>query len=332
MYDGTEKTTQVKPANCTCPTGTEWQPFMGCRKKCEIPANQEIVSTGTYVIPKFTSAADAPCVSGCQVFASEGGIILKNGSVSGNVTSTGWACAGSGAGSGERSPVPKDVTPVDKTKVHEPVCGAGEGVGTSSSGKVLCLPPGTPDTSTPVVNKKTKTETFPDNSTKTTETTITTDPNTSASTTTVIVTGTGGQAGTGTSKTTEYGSGAFGNDGGGGGGGGSGDGTCDPKKDFCGGPGTGGLYEKKTKTVSDVLNAAKSGIMQSGIGSAATGFFNVSVPGGACPNWVAAVSFLNIQLDVSQYFCTATAINMMNLVGAVLMFVAGFVGFRWAIL
>lgn len=47
-------------------------------------------------------------------------------------------------------------------------CAAGDGVITSSSGKVACVPAGTPGASTPVPNSNTKTETFPDGSTKTT--------------------------------------------------------------------------------------------------------------------------------------------------------------------
>lgn len=327
MYDGTDKTTQAKPSNCQCPSGTEWQPFTGCRKKCEIPANQEIVSTSSYVIPKFTSSADAPCVGNCQVFASEGGTVLKNGSVLGGATSTGWACAGTGEGTAQRSPAPKDTTPVDETKIHDPVCADGEGVGTSASGKVLCIPPGTPDTSTPVVKKSTKTETFSDNTTKTTTEVITIDPNTSASSTVTIVIGTGGQSGTGTTTSVRNESGSGGTSGNG-----SGEGSCDPTKDFCGGPGTSGLYTKKTKTVAGVVGDFKNGVMSSGIGSAATGFFNVTTPSGGCPNWVVEVPYLNVTLNVSQYFCTAAAISMMNLVGAVLLFVASFVGFRWAIL
>lgn len=328
MYDGTDKTTQAKPANCTCPAGTKWAAFGGCRKTCEIPDNQVIVSTSSYVIPKHNSAADAPCAAGCQVFADSGGIILKDGSILGNAVSTGWACAGTGEGTVPRASNPKEETPVDPSKVHEPNCAPGEGVGTSSSGKVFCLPPGTPDTSTPVVKKKQKVETYPDGTTKTTDTTTTTDPNTSASTTVTIVIGTGGQSGTGTTTSVDTGGGSSSS----GSGNGSGDGTCDPKKDFCGAGSGSDLYGKKSRTMAQAITDFKTGIQGSSIGAAATGFFNVSVPGGACPNWVVEVAMLNVTLSLSQYFCTATAINMMNLVGAVLLFVASFVGFRWAML
>ena len=63
-----------------------------------------------------------------------------------------------------------------------------------------------------------------------------------------------------------------------------------------------------------------------------TGFFTITTPSGGCPNWVINVAFLNVTIDLSQYFCTGTAINMMDLVGSVLLALASFVAFRWAIL
>lgn len=58
---------------------------------------------------------------------------------------------------------------------HRPKCLAGEGVLTTSSGTVACVPSGTPS-SAPVVRTSTQTEQFPDGSTRTTETTYTKDP------------------------------------------------------------------------------------------------------------------------------------------------------------
>lgn len=196
---------------------------------------------------------------------------------------------------------------------------------TSSSGTVACVPAGTPDARVPAVNSTKKVETYADNSTKTTETTKTTDPATGVADERVTVTSTGGLSGTAGTSSSVQTSSSSGN-------GSGGDGTCDPKKDMCGSPGTGGLYTKKSKTVASVVGDFKNGVMSSGIGAAATGFFTVTVPGGACPSWVVNVAYLNTSVDLSQYFCTATALSMMNLVGSVLLFVAGFVGFRWAIL
>lgn len=61
-----------------------------------------------------------------------------------------------------------------------PPCLATEGVLTSSSGSVKCVPAGTPSAEKPVVTKQTSTQNFPDGSSKVTETTTTRDPATGA--------------------------------------------------------------------------------------------------------------------------------------------------------
>lgn len=242
---------------------------------------------------------------------------------------TGQTCTGGQAPAATKNTVEPPTPP------KKPVCAANEGVLTTSKGTVACVPPGTPSAETPKVAVKKRTETFGDGSQKITTETITEVPSTQAKDvqTSVQVTpnsaGTAGQAGT--PGTTGSGSASV-TDSNGDGAGDGGGGDCDPKKDFCGGPATGGLYEKKSKTVASVVGDFKTGLMSSGIGSAMTGFFTVSTPGGSCPSWIVDVAFLNTTLNLSQYFCTATAISMMQLVGAVLMFVAAFVGFRWAIL
>lgn len=77
----------------------------------------------------------------------------------------------------------------------KPPCQASEGVLTSTSGTVACVPEGTPGKSTPSVNTEKKTETYPDGSTKTTETTTTKDPATGAQSTSEKVTNSPGAAG-----------------------------------------------------------------------------------------------------------------------------------------
>lgn len=80
---------------------------------------------------------------------------------------------------------------------------------TSSSGKVACLPAGTPGSSAPVIRKESTTTNYPDGSAKTTETTYTRDPQTGAQETSQQITNTtatgggAGQAGMpGTTNTT----------------------------------------------------------------------------------------------------------------------------------
>lgn len=192
---------------------------------------------------------------------------------------------------------------------------------------MLCLPSGTPNTSTPKVESSKKTETFPDSSTKTTETTKTTDPNTGATATTTTSTSTGGQSGTaGTSSSTENGTGVDGD------GDGDGDGDCDPTLNFCGGPATDKLYTKKEKTMESVFSEFKSTVSGSGVGQATTSFFNVSTPGGSCPGWSVQVPYLNVTLSGADIFCGGAILAALQGAGAVMLALATYIAFTWAFL
>jgi len=72
------------------------------------------------------------------------------------------------------STAPDAVPPPEPPK--KPVCAVTEGVLTTSSGTIACVPPGVESSNTPTVRKETKTETYPDGSTKKTDTTYTKDP------------------------------------------------------------------------------------------------------------------------------------------------------------
>lgn len=65
-------------------------------------------------------------------------------------------------------------TPPEPPK--RPLCDANEGVLTTTSGTIACVPAGVPSAQTPVVTKSKQTDVFPDGSTKTSETTYTKDP------------------------------------------------------------------------------------------------------------------------------------------------------------
>ena len=113
-----------------------------------------------------------------------------------------------------------------------PPCDPGEGVLTSSSGSVKCVPSSTPG-NTPVVTTSSSTTTYPDGSTTTTTTTTTTDPSTGRTTTTTTTTnnpgpGGGTQSGTPGTTTTNGDSGGSDADGDG-----EGDGDQGKKDDFC---------------------------------------------------------------------------------------------------
>jgi hypothetical protein len=75
------------------------------------------------------------------------------------------------------------VSPPDKTPVEPPKktpCASGEGVLTSSTGSVNCVPSGVPGAATPVVTNSKDVQVHPDGSKKTTETITTRDPQTGA--------------------------------------------------------------------------------------------------------------------------------------------------------
>lgn len=284
----------------------------------------------TMVYPKGSSEG---CFSGCGV--QPGGTSYweyPDGSRAySNSTYTGWACSGSGV------PKPKPESPKEpdgKPSEPAPKCGAGEGVLTSSSGKVGCVPPADPNTGlppgrTPTVTEKTKTETFSDNSTKTTTDTTVTDPGTMAShtssttTTTAATGGTAGQAGTpgtSTAKTESSGSG------------GEGDGTCDPAEKMCGSPSVGELYAKKDKTFDTVLTDFKTGMANTPVGQGMSSYFNVSIPTGSCGNLSAYVPYLNATIDLAPYMCSSQAQTIMEAASAVLQVVVAFIAFTWAFL
>lgn len=322
---GDDSQAATKPDSCTCPAGTKWFPYNGCRKSCDASG----VANAGFDLAIAKGAATG-CFSGCEVQHGSGAYdVLKDGSHSAQATYTGWACAGTGVGApstADGQPQP-DSSQLDPTKKHPPKCGSGEGVITSSSGNVLCLPAGTPNTSTPKVESSKKTETFPDSSTKTTETTKTTDPNTGATSTSTTSTSTGGQSGeAGTTSSTENGTGKDGD------GDGDGDGECDPTLHFCGGPATDKLYTKKEKTMESVFQQFKTTISGSGLGSATTGFFNVSAPGGSCPSWSVQVPYLNVTLSGADIFCGGAILAALQGAGAVMLALATYIAFTWAFL
>jgi len=89
---------------------------------------------------------------------------------------TAITCHGTGTLTGATCTNDESTAPLPPTvPFHRPKCNAGEGVLTSSSGTVACVPSGTPS-SEPVVRTEKQTQQFPDGSTRTTETTYTKDP------------------------------------------------------------------------------------------------------------------------------------------------------------
>lgn len=326
-YSGTatDSLTQAPPPGCQCPSGSKWYPFNGCRKTCAWNAGEK-VNAGWDMQYK---AGGSVCAMGCESYGTGDYLIGKDGVRTGPVESSGWAC-GVGA---PTSPVPPDDTAkIPEGAKHPPKCAATEGVMTSSSGNVLCVPEGTPAASKPNVESKKKTEVFPDNSTKTTETTKTTDPNTNATDTRSTTTSTGGQSGpAGTGTTTENTSGDSGS--GSADGEGDEDGDCDPKKHFCSKPSTEGLYEKKETTFGGVLGKFTTDMKNTPIGQAVETTLNITVPSsGACPDLSANIPYLNTTIDLAPYLCTGKAIEYMEVMGTILKICVGYIALTWVFL
>lgn len=368
-----------KPTAWYCPSGQNWTlNGQTCtRPDCVAPQTRDS-ATGLCKSPacppdKPTQKADGTCIDVCAAYLGQEGYegawiypdefkdycqdfgtqkcLFKKSRVA---KDSGYECLGvfcyrssdiwSVGGGACAVGTPKAVrTTAPNNPEKTPPCAAGEGVMTSSSGKVSCVPAGTPaPATTPKVDVTKKTDTYGDGSTKTTETTKTTDPGTGANAVSVNVTVTAppgggtGQAGTpgatssntsNTSKTTGATGGA-----GTGGAGTPNEAGCDPAKDMCGNPGTNDLYKKKDKTVQSVLSTFSDGLKGSPIGTAMTGFFNISTRTGNCPSWVIPADYLGTSVNIGQYFCSTAAITMMDLAGAVILCFASFVAFRWAIL
>lgn len=317
-----------QPANCQCPSGTKWWPGEGCRSTGNCTAGNDAWGqslTGGFFFKDISSMA---CVSGCEVQSKAGEYHIAKGGIYAKATETGWACRSDVTT--PTGPQGKDVPDTSKLNNHKPPsCAGADNVVTLSSGSVVCVPGDTPSTTKPIIEKKKQTDTYPDDSKKVTETEKTTDPNTGASTVVVKVTSTGGESGpAGTSTSTSSDSGTDTN----GDGAGDRESDCDPSLNFCGGPGTTGLYTKKDKTFQSVLQEFKDGANNSPVVQAANNYLTATVPAGACPVWVVTVPVLDVTLNLSQHFCTPEAVNTMNLVGFIILAGVAFVGFKWAIL
>lgn len=97
-------------------------------------------------------------------------------------------------------------------------------------------------------------------------------------------------------------------------------------------PPAGDLYQKKDKTFADVLGRFQTSIMAAPWMKAATGFFNVSIGAGSCPQWSVPASHWTPALDATPYFCGPVAMTLYQLGGVIVMAVAAWAAFRIAFL
>lgn len=200
--------------NCTrpdCPGARN--PDGSCMSPCQEVASLLNGTTAWYTVPVGSGQAmGSYCDSGCAVSLGVAGAGYytdgKNNSFQRTKHYSGASCTSEPNAPTQFTPdQPKPPMPEKK-----PPCAAGEGVMTSSSGTIACVPEGTPNSKPPVVKKETETKTNPDGTTATTETTTTRDPSTgveqkTSTTTTKDANGntTGITSSTGTSGTTNGG-------------------------------------------------------------------------------------------------------------------------------
>lgn len=310
-----------------------------CRPKCEpMQAVPEGSQTGDCECGLISTPHPPPSVGGPGTTPNStcyGGCRYQLGGMTLNLGGKEWigelgtplnqVCSGNG----------ESEKPLPETK--EPPCAPGEGVGTSSSGKVLCVPEGTPNAPKPDVQKTVKKETYPDGSEKTTETTKTKDPSTGATDTKSTSTSTGGMAGpAGTTTTTETSTG----DGKGTGkepGQGDGDGDGDCEGDDCGGgegfkgP-DGDLYEKKDRTMRDSLEDFSAAVSDAPVMVAARNWFSIGGMPASCGGLSVTVPYLDTTISADSIFCGEYGALIMQIAGAVVLAAAAYAGFRIAIL
>lgn len=310
------------PAGCTCPALHEWVPANGCRKKCQSASAGQSANGGwPFVFPKGQLEL---CHQGCLVQQAVGEYYeFDDGSRQVKATETGWACQTS-------NETPKPNVPPAPAQPKEPPCGPTEGVLTSSSGTVSCIPEGTPSPRKPQVEEKKKKEVFPDGSVKETNTKKTTDPKTGAShthTTTSSTGGMAGPAGTGTStetdgKATDAGDGT----------GGDGEcesGDCDGDAKKFAGPDLDGIYQCKAKTYDEVMTEFETAIGdKQTLPGAVLAFFNIGSVAGSCGGMQIDVPFIDVHINLDDFFCTATADMLMTIIGNVLVVLAALYAFR----
>ncbi|MGX0618919.1 hypothetical protein ACUXAV_001616 [Cupriavidus metallidurans] len=96
--------------------------------------------------------------------------------------------------------------------------------------------------------------------------------------------------------------------------------------------GTQDLYTKKSRTWAQVLGDFQTAVKAAPWYQAATGFFNVSISGGACPHWTVPASKWTPALDAGVYVCSSSMMTLYQAGGIIVMIVAAWAAFRIAFL
>jgi hypothetical protein len=94
----------------------------------------------------------------------------------------------------------------------------------------------------------------------------------------------------------------------------------------------GALYDKKEKTLAEVLTAFQQSVSNAPIFAAASGFLDVGDIGGACPSWSVSLSLLSMDVNFAPYFCNAAVSAALSIVGIGVLFTAVYFAVRIAFL
>lgn len=93
------------------------------------------------------------------------------------------------------------------------------------------------------------------------------------------------------------------------------------------------IYQKKGKTFSDVLDNFKNSVMSSQLGTAFTGYLNVSAMSGSCPDMTLNMPGFGVSSTfLNDIFCGSMFYNILQGCGTVILALASFVAFKWAVL
>ncbi len=92
------------------------------------------------------------------------------------------------------------------------------------------------------------------------------------------------------------------------------------------------LYDKKSKTFTDVLTAFQAAINSAPWMQAAKGFFAVNIVGGSCPHWAVPASKWLPALDATPFVCSSVMLGLYQVGGVVVLAVAAWAAFRIAFL
>lgn len=97
-------------------------------------------------------------------------------------------------------------------------------------------------------------------------------------------------------------------------------------------PDNGPVYDKKTKTFSDVFKTFRDSLMSAPVLSASGQFLDVSVGAGGCPSSSFSVSLVDVDINLAPFFCSDGVHEALRVFGIAVLFTAVYFAVRIAFL